>query len=583
MKNETKINVYNHDALNSLIESAITYEQNTNENKNDNARTATFSKHEITNSPYFQTTDQDIDGQLKLSIMSPKTYRTQFTQNMTTRRVGTATQKMFGQTRKPKQRRVSMPNQRKIRKFHSELLKWRENEIKRTHEHLQRKKLKDDAKFRQRLHMIETNGGVYGEVAATINDFDKSEHCKQCNIFENWTNKVYKPIQKRISQITNDAQLSSIKQEQRKQLYNKYLVETNNKDNPIYLDTINAAKYNPFEWLQYDKKILTKDLDSNDPMKSDLKKYISEQQMEQTQMNKLKLQSLQENSNSHMTNYLTSRTNKSLQTTNRKLNSSNINTDTRQTPNKTLSLNDTQMQTQRTYTHTKDFTFNRNNVNNINNLQQFPTSRAATSMSVMSATLINRNHNNPIITSRTYQSELPRTANTVNINNVNINQTQTQNQACSPMPWEHTADDKLNDESMLTRTAWTNGKYCNIGVNLHNKNQNLTSTVNNNTSLSPDHQPKKLRPFSLKSHSRETLNPQYFTTIGNLPIYKDERRLVMNRIQAPKHVQGGNVLLNQHSIPKYDAKLIRKEYFPTSKRIIKPHFAKYEFNISKQW
>lgn len=44
---------------------------------------------------------------------------------------------------------------------------------------------------------------------------------------------------------------------------------------------------------------------------------------------------------------------------------------------------------------------------------------------------------------------------------------------------------------------------------------------------------------------------------------------------------GGNIINSEH----YKASVvdIKKQYFPHSKRIIKPAFSKYEFNISKQW
>ena len=95
----------------------------------------------------------------------------------------------------------------------------------------------------------------------------------------------------------------------------------------------------------------------------------------------------------------------------------------------------------------------------------------------------------------------------------------------------------------------------------------------------------KSNTFSLKPHTRYCISPQQYNHVSHLPVFRDMKVLEDTKVKCvlPSHVPGGNVMLNQYDVPKYDAKLVKKQFFPQNKRIIVPPASKYQFNISKQW
>lgn len=113
----------------------------------------------------------------------------------------------------------------------------------------------------------------------------------------------------------------------------------------------------------------------------------------------------------------------------------------------------------------------------------------------------------------------------------------------------------------------------------------ISSTTMRNHSCCVDNNDHKI--FSLKPRMRNCMDPRQYNAIHHLPYIKDMKILEDKRglHHLPSHVPGGNVLLNQFEIPEYDANVIKKQYFPQSKRIVRmsPEFSKYEFKVSEMW
>ena len=95
----------------------------------------------------------------------------------------------------------------------------------------------------------------------------------------------------------------------------------------------------------------------------------------------------------------------------------------------------------------------------------------------------------------------------------------------------------------------------------------------------------KSNTFSLKPKTRFCISPIQYNHVSHLPLFRDMQQLNKNRNKCilPSHLPGGNVLLNQKEIPPYNADIIRKQFFPQTKRIVRPAFTKYEFKISEMW
>eukprot|EP01083_Nonionella_stella_P154451 497691_1 len=292
---------------------------------------------------------------------------------------------------------------KKILKYHSELEKWRANDLKRTLQRIEFKKNKDEAQFRKTLNMIESRGGIYGEVSDVLYKQKAQEFAKTANLYTNWHSKVYNPIDRQIKSASNDRQYMMHKKTKMRNLYDKYLAECNKNGNKIFLDSINTKEYDPFEWRQDDGAGNNPKIKIDDPLKSDLNKYINEQKIS----------------------------------------------------NKT----------------TKYF----NNNNNVKTVQS----------------------NSELVTNKTIKS---------------------------------------------------------------------------NT-------------FSLKPRTRYCISPAQYNQVSHLPLFRDIESLQRNKDKCilPSHVPGGNILLNQYQIPKYNAEIVRKQFFPQTKRIVKPAFSKYEFKISEMW
>ena len=306
---------------------------------------------------------------------------------------------------------------KKILKYHSELEKWRKNDLKRTLQMMEFKKSRDEAEFRKRLNMIETRGGIYSEVADILYKYDSQHSAKTMNLYSDWHSKVYHPILKHIKTICNDEQYMVNKKNKMRNLYEKYLNECNKNGNKIFLDSINVKEYDPFEWINEDQnpnqqiKKLKKKIKVNDPLKSDLNKYIVEQKIS----------------------------------------------------NKTSKY------------------FN-------------------------------------------------------------------------------------NDESQKSDIS----------------NEIQSDVTDSRTFCSTN---MKSNTFSLKPHTRFCISPVQYNHVSHLPLFRDMQQLQKNKSKSilPSHLPGGNVLLNQHHVPKYNAEIVKKQFFPQSKRIVRPEFTKYEFKISEMW
>lgn len=318
---------------------------------------------------------------------------------------------------------------KKIMKYHSELQKWRKNDLKRTLEMIEFKKNKEEAQFRKTLNMIESRGGIYGEISDVLRK-EKAQHiAKTTNLHSVWHNEVYHPIIKKIKSTANNEEHMNRRKNKMRNLYEKYLTECNKNGNKIFLDSINVKEYDPFEWThdEEDASVIEDGTTSHrsknkvrirDPLKSDLKKYIVEQKIS--------------TKTSRFCGHGTHRGNQTISTS-------------------------------------TDFT-----------------SETGTSSEVRS-----------------------------------------------------------------------NG---------------LDTNSKSNT-------------FSLKPHTRFCISPQQYNHVSHLPVFRDMKVLEDAKVKCilPSHVPGGNVMLNQFDVPKYDAKLVKKQFFPQNKRIIVPPASKYQFNISKQW
>lgn len=311
---------------------------------------------------------------------------------------------------------------KKILKYHSELEKWRKNDLKRTVQMIEFKKNKDEAEFRQRLNMIENRGGIYSQVSNMLYRDEMQHRNKVNNLHSNWNTKVYGPIIKHIKTMANDKQYMMKKKDKMRNLYDKYLKECNKNGNKIFLDSINVKEYDPFEWEHDDQQLqiqkIKQKIKIHDPLKSDLNKYIVEQKI-----------------SNNTSKY-----------------------------------------------------FNNNNGNDGNS---------------------------------------------------------------------------VNNQTMTMST-----------------NEFSTDTVTNSADFDI-----KSNTFSLKPHTRYCIAPQKYNHVSHLPLFRDMEQLKKNERKCilPSHIPGGNVLLNQKEIPKYDPMIVRKQYFPQTKRIVRPAFTKYEFKISEMW
>ena len=95
----------------------------------------------------------------------------------------------------------------------------------------------------------------------------------------------------------------------------------------------------------------------------------------------------------------------------------------------------------------------------------------------------------------------------------------------------------------------------------------------------------KSNTFSLKPKTRFCISPIQYNHVSHLPLFRDMEMLnkTKNKCILPSHIPGGNILLNQKEIPEYNPSIVRKQYFPQTKRIVRPAFTKYEFKISEMW
>ena len=326
---------------------------------------------------------------------------------------------------------------KKILKYHTELEKWRQNDLKRTYKMIEFKKNKDEAEFRKRLNMIESRGGIYSEVSNVLYRDEMQHKRKVNNLYGTWNSKVYGPIIKHIKTKANNADYMMRKKDKMRNLYDKYLKECNKNGNKIFLDSINVKEYDPFEWekeCEDDvenhsfpiKKLSKKNkVKIHDPLKADLNKYITEQRISNN--------------------------------------------------------------TSRYFHHNKH--------NHIQNMQD--------------------------------------------------NQKENMSNEFS--------SDTINTDSNE------------FGSTMNNMNKSNT--------------------FSLKPKTRFCVSPVEYNHVSHLPLFRDMEMLnkTKNKCILPSHVPGGNILLNQKEIPAYNADIVRKQYFPQTKRIVRPPFAKYEFKISEMW
>ena len=286
--------------------------------------------------------------------------------------------------------------------------------MERTFQAIELKKSKNEAEFRKTLNMIESRGGIYGEVSEVLYKHQAQHTAKSMHLHSNWQNKVFHPIAKNIKNIANDEEYMDYKKSKMRSLYNKYLSECNRPGNNIFLDSINKNQYDPFEWEQNDISRMQQQVKVHDPLKSDLNKYIVEQNIS----------------------------------------------------NKTCRYfgSDSYPQTARSSTDYRTDTMTTNS-----------------------------------------------------------------------------SEFTLNDKSKRT--------------------------------------------FSLKPRTRFCMSPVQYNCVDHLPLFRDMEILKQNKVKCvlPSHVPGGSIMLNQYDIPKYDATVVKKEFFPQSKRIVQPPFSKYAFNISEQW
>jgi len=167
---------------------------------------------------------------------------------------------------------------KKILKYHSELEKWRKNDLKRTLEMIEFKKNKEEAHFRKTLSMIESRGGIYGEVSEVLHKHHSQHLAKALTMHSDWHNNVFHPIRSHIRSASGDEQKMDLRKSQRRSLYDKYLSECNRNGNRIFLDNINAQEYDPFEWTKGEEQEGARTR-IRDPLKSDLMKHIVEEKI----------------------------------------------------------------------------------------------------------------------------------------------------------------------------------------------------------------------------------------------------------------------------------------------------------------
>ena len=164
--------------------------------------------------------------------------------------------------------------------IHKERERKREDIYKRTKQYIKLKKEKQESLFIDKLKEIDTTNGIYYEVNKYLNEYNNLDFEKKKKLHNEWMLNIFEPINDRINNILNNNEYQTEKKEILRNLYQNYLLQTNNKNKPIFLDSFDENVYDPFKINKNTENININDLKYKDPIKSDLVKILNEQKIE---------------------------------------------------------------------------------------------------------------------------------------------------------------------------------------------------------------------------------------------------------------------------------------------------------------
>jgi hypothetical protein len=180
--------------------------------------------------------------------------------------------------REASQRLVKQQQAKRIMRdkaYWAEQTRMRSESERKVKERLDRKALEKEIRFNNLCTSLDVGKQVQADIDASLDLQEKREQRKREARFQEWSNKIFKPINDKIQDELKRRDVKSLVDMRRRE-YNKFL-ETTNQKKSLFLDIIIESDYDPFVPNKQSIRYVTGPMD--DPIKRVLTKDEEEKNM----------------------------------------------------------------------------------------------------------------------------------------------------------------------------------------------------------------------------------------------------------------------------------------------------------------